>query len=133
MSTTGLCSQLCPLRWSSTCLEKVLWKTGSRELMLELKLLLGMGCINCSVRDKAMCEGKACVLLLGCDTKERTRASSYLVHWCWFVQTEVTHRDAKKHVFFKPCFLCKKKSVFYRKKQFFNVFFVFFNYRKIFN
>ena len=22
-------------------------------------------------------------------------------------------RDAKKHVFFKPCFLCKKKSVFY--------------------
>ena len=34
-------------------------------------------------------------------------------------------RDAKKHVFFKPCFLCKKKSVFYRKKQFFNVFFFF--------
>ena len=36
-------------------------------------------------------------------------------------------RDAKKHVFFKPCFLCKKKSVFYRKKQFFNVFFLFFS------
>ena len=44
----------------------------------------------------------------------------------------VVPRDAKKHVFFKPCFLCKKKSVFHRKKQFFNVFF-FFNYRKIFN
>ena len=38
----------------------------------------------------------------------------------------VMNRDAKKTVFLKPCFLCKKKSVFYRKKQFFNVFFVFF-------
>ena len=41
-------------------------------------------------------------------------------------------RDAKKHVFFKPCFLCKKKSVFYRKKQFFNVFFVFFQLQEDF-
>ena len=40
---------------------------------------------------------------------------------------KITTRDAKKHVFFKPCFLCKKKSVFYRKKQFFNVFFLFFS------
>ena len=42
-------------------------------------------------------------------------------------------RDAKKHVFFKPCFLCEKEKCFFHKKQFFIVFFVFFNYRKIFN
>ena len=65
------------------------------------------------------------------------KPSGILVQWYApsgiLVQWYGTPRDAKKHVFFKPCFLCKKKSVFYRKKQFLNVFFVFFNYRKIFN
>ena len=42
--------------------------------------------------------------------------------------------EMQKNMFFSNrVFYAKKKSVFYRKKQFFNVFFVFFNYRKIFN
>ena len=40
----------------------------------------------------------------------------------------VQTRDAKKHVFFKPCFLCEKEKCFFHKKQFFIVFFfVFFS------
>ena len=35
-------------------------------------------------------------------------------------------RDAKKHVFFKPCFLCKKK-MFFIKKNSFLMFFLFFS------
>ena len=45
----------------------------------------------------------------------------------------ISGRDAKKHVFFKPCFLCKKKVFFIEKNSFLMFFFVFFNYRKIFN
>ena len=33
----------------------------------------------------------------------------------------------KNMFFFKPCFLCKKKSVFYRKKNSFLMFFLFFS------
>ena len=44
--------------------------------------------------------------------------------------------EMQKHVFFKPCFLCKKKVFFLSKNSFLMFFFLFFfflNYRKIFN
>ena len=45
---------------------------------------------------------------------------------------DLTIRDAKKHVFFKPCFLYKKEKCFFHKKQFFIVFFCFFQLQEDF-
>ena len=43
---------------------------------------------------------------------------SYLTDKLGGHDSTVKTRDAKKHVFFKPCFLCKKKVFFIEKNSF---------------
>ena len=60
------------------------------------------------------------------------RYKSFLLKFNHFNYRLVVNRDAKKHVFFKPCFLCKKKVFFIEKNSFLMFFFCFFQLQEDF-